>query len=287
VRFVVDASIAIKWFVREDGHETAGWLLAYSEGLIAPELILAEMANIAWKKAARGEILPAQARTIVEELPISVPTICPMTELMGRAIELALELKHPAYDCIYLACAEATRMPLVSADAELLTRVKQSRWSNLMLDLNDIVAAFRKPSHKAIPRLTIPLIKVHEIIRTAALLSLTEQTIGLGLGSQDYWSSPSGQPNGQHIQMYLQAPNRRRLLQILNDLKDQERIELLALTLLGAGEASDWRTCLRRAQRSLDEGTSEYLAAKLSLANDLRKGLELLQKRQRRKPSKS
>ena len=36
-----------------------------------------------------------------------------------RASTIALELDHPVYDCIYLACTEIEGVPLVTADRRL------------------------------------------------------------------------------------------------------------------------------------------------------------------------
>lgn len=52
--YVVDASVAIKWFVTEDLHEHALTLFDQPETLIAPDLICLEIANVAWKKAKRA-----------------------------------------------------------------------------------------------------------------------------------------------------------------------------------------------------------------------------------------
>jgi predicted nucleic acid-binding protein len=42
-------------------------------------------------------------------------------QLAARALELAVDLRHPIYDCLYLALAERERAPIVSADAKLLS----------------------------------------------------------------------------------------------------------------------------------------------------------------------
>jgi predicted nucleic acid-binding protein len=40
-------------------------------------------------------------------------------------VELAVDLRHPIYDCLYLALAERERVPIVSADAKLLSAAKR------------------------------------------------------------------------------------------------------------------------------------------------------------------
>jgi predicted nucleic acid-binding protein len=52
---VVDASIALKWVIEEDGSEEAGALLL-EETLAAPDLLMIECANVLWAKARRGAL---------------------------------------------------------------------------------------------------------------------------------------------------------------------------------------------------------------------------------------
>jgi predicted nucleic acid-binding protein len=51
--FVIDASVAIKWVVRETGTQEA--LSLRQHRLVAPDLLVAECANILWKKVRRKE----------------------------------------------------------------------------------------------------------------------------------------------------------------------------------------------------------------------------------------
>ncbi|MBI4482062.1 MAG: type II toxin-antitoxin system VapC family toxin [Acidobacteria bacterium] len=49
-RFVVDASVAMKWFVPEAHQDAALRLLDDSCELLAPDFMAAEFGNILWKK---------------------------------------------------------------------------------------------------------------------------------------------------------------------------------------------------------------------------------------------
>ena len=46
---VADASVAVKWFVKQDGWEEARALSKPPREVIAPELVLAEIASAFWK----------------------------------------------------------------------------------------------------------------------------------------------------------------------------------------------------------------------------------------------
>ena len=123
---VVDASIAAKWLFEEEGTSEALALRA-SAKLIAPDLLIPECANILWKKVARGELLEEEARFAAGLLASADVEVHPMRSLLASAIQLALELNHPAYDCFYLALAVKYDCPLVTADKRFLSRAGQSR----------------------------------------------------------------------------------------------------------------------------------------------------------------
>ena len=57
---VVDASIAVKWIIEEAGTADA-LALGRQSRLIAPELLIAECANILWKKVQRDELSKDEA----------------------------------------------------------------------------------------------------------------------------------------------------------------------------------------------------------------------------------
>ena len=114
--FVIDASVAIKWVV-DEGDSAQALALRKNSRLIAPDLLIAECANILWKKVQRGEIEPQGAKLAGELLSRSDIGLEPMSGLSAEALRLALQLGHPAYDCFYLALALAREAVFVTADA--------------------------------------------------------------------------------------------------------------------------------------------------------------------------
>ena len=56
--WVVDASVAVKWFVEEVRSTAARTVLSSGAPIIAPDLIIPETCNTAWKKVRRAEISP-------------------------------------------------------------------------------------------------------------------------------------------------------------------------------------------------------------------------------------
>jgi predicted nucleic acid-binding protein len=116
---VLDASVAAKWFIQETGREQALKVLDRPVRH-APDLIIAEIGNVVWKKAIRGELTSDQARFICASLARYFLVLHRSEALIDRAIEMALQLRHPVYDCLYLSCAERAGGSLITADEKLL-----------------------------------------------------------------------------------------------------------------------------------------------------------------------
>ncbi len=137
---VVGANVACKWFVEEAGSPQAVILLEREEGLIAPEIVVAEVANALWRKLRSGEMTSAQAEAAVGELPGLFDDLVPGLRLAARSLALAADLDHPVYDCLYLALAEFREASLVSADQRLLARLAGTPWASRALSLHDLEA---------------------------------------------------------------------------------------------------------------------------------------------------
>jgi predicted nucleic acid-binding protein len=118
---IVDASVAVKWVADEPDGQAAVALL--EQPLAAPVLWLAEAANALWRKCRQGDIDEVEARDACRAFlrapvePIALPTLLP------SAVQLALRLAHPVYDCFYLAAAELHDTHLVTADRRLVASV--------------------------------------------------------------------------------------------------------------------------------------------------------------------
>ena len=142
MKLVVDASVVCKWLVAENDSEAAVEILAGGHDFFAPDLIVPEVCNVAVTKLRRGEITAKQAALLVEHVPDFFDGIVPSAELSRRAFVMANEVMHPAYDCFYLALAEARNANLVTADVRFLERLKSTQWSHIASHMN----AFHKPT---------------------------------------------------------------------------------------------------------------------------------------------
>jgi predicted nucleic acid-binding protein len=83
---------------------------------------VAELANAMWVKVRRNELDTSRAFEALDIVRGQTRLqLRPFTPLIPRAFELAQELNHSPYDCVYLALAESLDMPLVTADQRFAT----------------------------------------------------------------------------------------------------------------------------------------------------------------------
>ncbi|MPY74586.1 MAG: PIN domain-containing protein [Alphaproteobacteria bacterium] len=127
---VMDASIAIKWVVEEEGTPEALTLRQRAK-LIAPDLLVAECANVLWKKVQRDELLKEEAFLAARLLQGADIELLPTRSLLEEAARIAIALDHSAYDCLYLALAVANDCSFVTSDERFLRKLRQNRRSRL------------------------------------------------------------------------------------------------------------------------------------------------------------
>ena len=125
---VVDASVAVKWFVEEPGSSAACAFLARGEILVAPDLLLIEASNTAWKKVKRREMTEEQGAGMIRALPFYFDRLVHTDVLIIRAYALAHRLDHPVYDCLYLALAEQESVELITDDHRLIKAVSRTEF---------------------------------------------------------------------------------------------------------------------------------------------------------------
>ena len=125
---VIDASVACKWFFEEHLSAEARALAASDASFIAPDTLLVECANAAWRRVRSREIPRAQAQALLKTLPHWFESLVPAAGLHEAAFEMACRLGHPVYDCLYLALAERDGTRLITADLPFIDRVADSPW---------------------------------------------------------------------------------------------------------------------------------------------------------------
>jgi predicted nucleic acid-binding protein len=122
---VVDTSALIRLFV-PDGPMPDGFVDFLrgvehgSDSAIAPELLVAEAANVINKKRMPGELHENEINQLLADI-LSVPIrLFPHRPILLRAFDLALEHQLTVYDTLYLALAEEHGAVIFTVDRKLL-----------------------------------------------------------------------------------------------------------------------------------------------------------------------
>jgi len=140
-KVVIDASVAVKWVVEERDTPSAISLLMNAK-LIAPDLLVAECADILWKKYRNREITKDHALMAANLLERSEIELFSTRSLLECTTQIAGDLSYPAYDCLYLALAIKNKCHFVTADEDFYRIVQKSRFrpfSKFGINVNPVV----------------------------------------------------------------------------------------------------------------------------------------------------
>jgi predicted nucleic acid-binding protein len=118
---VVDTSVATKWVVAEADHHNALALFNLSFKLVAPDLLLPELAYVLRRKSMRGELRSDQMHAALQTVPTAFVELIPSATLLQNAAKISEQLNHSAYDCFFFATARL-RGVLVTADRVFVSK---------------------------------------------------------------------------------------------------------------------------------------------------------------------
>jgi predicted nucleic acid-binding protein len=271
---VVDASVAVKWFVAEEGHINALRLLEQDQVLIAPDLIFSEVGNVFWKKMRRGEATLEQSERACRALPEFLGAVAASASLIVPALHLADRLGHPIYDCIYLACAQEQGAKLVTADKRFMNRIIGADLHYLAIALEGVSTALSQSRSE-----NRPSISDAELTRVLNLSDRYRRTVDF-VG--DRVARPIGGGtikwiNSAELAPAFDSPSRRNLRRALSELSGENLRDLVALAWLGRGfDGRDWGSLRKSAEDMLGNTPLEHEGYITSLLSYVEEGLQAL-----------
>ena len=125
--YIVDASVAVKWFLPARDEPFAlqarqllqGWT-EESHRLLVPDLFFAEVANALWRAVRTGRCLLPEAEFSLGRLEAaSIPAV-PSIEIFKDAFTIAVRHDRTLYDSLYVALAASSEAQLITADEKLV-----------------------------------------------------------------------------------------------------------------------------------------------------------------------
>ena len=260
---VVDASVAVKWFVEENERDLARALLFSDRIRIAPALVLTEVANVLRKKLSLKEIQPEQAKAAINLLPDVFSDIVHTQETLDKAFEISCELNHPVMDCAYLACAIIRNAILVTADKAFEAKAKGYGYGHFIRLLGQDVSVVS--SDIVSPAYADELVRLYE--KVEQVFKHIDDKIRENSEGFTFISSEKFKPA-------FDSPNYHHLLKFADGLSIEERKDIVALCWFGRGYEGESFTRLRQnVDLSRVDKDTRYL---ISILNNFDRGLERL-----------
>ncbi|MEK6791348.1 MAG: type II toxin-antitoxin system VapC family toxin [Deltaproteobacteria bacterium] len=136
--YIVDASVAAKWFVEEEYGEAALSVLDESNMLHAPDFLLLEMDSIICKWVRRGVVTIDEGsgiRDALRKYPIKPHSFI---SFIDTAFVIANQSGQSVYDCLYVALADILKGRMITADRRLYNGLKNGPFKKYMVWLGDI-----------------------------------------------------------------------------------------------------------------------------------------------------
>ena len=126
MKFVLDASVALLWFVPQTNLAGVDYADAVLTALkqsqaVVPSLFALETANVVAKVESKGIMTEADSQrfiTLLGQLNIATDQAT-MTHALGDTLNLARRYKLSAYDAAYLELALRSGLQLATLDADL------------------------------------------------------------------------------------------------------------------------------------------------------------------------
>ena len=123
MRYILDASVALKWVLDEPDSAHALMLrIEYGAGiheLIAPDIFPVEIAHALSKGFRQGKLSEEEADAHLASLLLALPQLVPSFDLLAQAFEISQQTRTGVYDALYLAVGEKEQLTVLTADRKL------------------------------------------------------------------------------------------------------------------------------------------------------------------------
>ena len=129
MKYVLDASVALKWVLPEpDAAKAIRLRDDFPKGvhqLLVPDVFPAEIGHALARAERRGIIPTPHGAVFLADILSTLPQLVPsFPGLLSRAFAIASAARTGLYDCLYIALAEQENCPVLTADDRLVRNLQ-------------------------------------------------------------------------------------------------------------------------------------------------------------------
>lgn len=136
--YIIDACIAVKWYLPEIYSERAREVLNKLDHFVVPDLFLIEMDNILTKKIRKKELSLDEAENIFKDLNRLPFISISYKRFREDAFFISSRYSVTQYDACYLALAVNVDGLFYTADQRFLNSIKNTAYSDYVIGINDL-----------------------------------------------------------------------------------------------------------------------------------------------------
>lgn len=150
MKYVLDASVALKWVLTEaDSAKALDLRDQFRKNvheLLAPDIFLSEVAHSLTRAERKGILKQGEAAVLLADVLSTPPDFHPVRPLVPRAVDVSSQMRIGYYDCLYVALAEREYCRMVAADDKLIKNLQprflsSSRWRHFRNRLGEVVTS--------------------------------------------------------------------------------------------------------------------------------------------------
>ena len=123
MRYVLDCSVGVRWFVPQTYSEVAIRVLQRVQSgqltLVAPDVVVSEFGHVLRKLVVGRKVEAERSRAFLVQF-LAVPIdLVPAHALASRALDIAYANSGTFYDALYIALAEREDLKVLTADERM------------------------------------------------------------------------------------------------------------------------------------------------------------------------
>jgi predicted nucleic acid-binding protein len=122
---ILDVSASIEILLKRKNANSLKEKIALADTVIAPDIFVAEITNVAWKYYKIGNYSHEESVSMAEDGLALVDQFISTKELWKESLRESINNNHPIYDALYAVCARRNDGILLTVDKRLKNLCKK------------------------------------------------------------------------------------------------------------------------------------------------------------------